>query len=173
MPLSDDQWARLAALAGLPAEARAYIEACIAWYQSARSPSPHTTKMRKMALALAGYIDQLGELEIVGLLEQFGSAEVDRTARDKIVGDLKNWAAKFEVLRPQGKWPGPKFVSAVALVVEHFTGRRTTRSYKDPLGEFLAELCAIVDSDIGQGTIDEALKARVTRDKRRRGEIDD
>jgi hypothetical protein len=68
---------------------------------------------------------------------------------------------------------GPKAGSAYWLVGnldgirEQFTGKRITRSYKDDLTKrYVTYVCRIADPDIGSGTIERAMKARI--EKRRR-----
>jgi hypothetical protein len=75
--------------------------------------------------------------------------------------------------------PGPKAGNVYWLVGnldgirEQFTGKKITRSYKDELSkEFITYVCRIADPGIGDGTIDKAMKARITRRDRIRRSVD-
>ena len=68
---------------------------------------------------------------------------------------------------------GPKAGSVYWLVGnldgirEQFTGKRITRSYKDDLTKrYVTYVCRIADPDIGSGTIERAMKARIERRRR-------
>jgi hypothetical protein len=47
---------------------------------------------------------------------------------------------------------------------KQFTGKKITRSYKDDLSKgYITYVCRIADPDIGDGTIDKAMRARIKR----------
>src|SRR5262249_5869520 len=47
---------------------------------------------------------------------------------------------------------------------EQFTGKKLTRSYKHPAArEYITYVCKIADPNIGKGTIDNAMEARIKR----------
>jgi hypothetical protein len=63
---------------------------------------------------------------------------------------------------------GPKAANAYWLVGnldgirEQFTGKKITRSYKDPSSsEYVNYLCKIADPSVGPGTIQQAMRARI------------
>jgi hypothetical protein len=65
---------------------------------------------------------------------------------------------------------GPKAGNVYSLVGnldgirEHFTGKKITRSYKDDVSKkYITYVCRIADPDIGDGTIEQAMKDRIKR----------
>jgi hypothetical protein len=56
---------------------------------------------------------------------------------------------------------------------EHFTGKKITRSYKDDASKkYITYVCRIADPDIGDGTIEKAMKDRIKRRDRVRRSVD-
>jgi hypothetical protein len=69
--------------------------------------------------------------------------------------------------------PGPKAGSVYWLVGnldgirEQFTGKKITRSYKDAASKkYITYVCRIADPDIGDGTVDMAMKDRIKKRER-------
>jgi hypothetical protein len=207
--ISDKQWAKLAELARFPAEvcvdARVDIEACVTWYQdlpaTAEAAEARKNKILRMsdgafalarasdkAFALARDIEELSGEEIVDLFAgELDIADVDRSARDKVVADLRaaailladqrHWGPMLENLpgsRP-GRKPGArKFLEMAARVRKRYTGKPTTDTKARTLDKrseraFLSKLCAIVKPKIADETIDGALRDKAENEEARRG----
>jgi hypothetical protein len=83
---------------------------------------------------------------------------------------LPKWLLVAKYRGVEAKRRGPKAQNVYWLVGnldgirEHFTGKKITRSYKDDASKkYITYVCRIADPDIGDGTIDKAMKARIKR----------
>ena len=81
-----------------------------------------------------------------------------------------DWLLSAALGRVEGGKRGPKAKNIYWLVGnldgirEQFTGKRITRSYKDDLTKrYVTYVCRIADRDIGDGTIEKAMKDRIKR----------
>jgi hypothetical protein len=188
--VSKTKWARFAAL-GLPAEARADIEDCIAWYRnemaSARPAGDDRQRkaidqMRKVTVDLTDRIRDIGVIDLSMILRLAELAAPDgyrpdagasRARVELMLADLRVLADSLVIARTHlvGK-RGPKtraqeFVRMVAAVIELHTEVWIKQSRKkDTLADMLREILAIADPKIGQGgrgTVDKALRMRARR----------
>jgi hypothetical protein len=81
-----------------------------------------------------------------------------------------DWLLSAALGRVEGGKRGPNAQNVYWLVGnldgirEHFTGKKITRSYKDDGSKnYITYVCRIADPDIGDGTIDKAMKARIKK----------
>jgi hypothetical protein len=167
--LTDEQWAQLVKLSGLPLppEARADFEGCVGFYCFARDRQPAyrraigTSDDRKRWRRKI--LDLLKDLEETALKHPH--------AKPYWIADLKDFAEELTPGRRELP-TGPQTQAAYKLVelagffYEKHTHEPVTRSYKKSrFGAFIKELCAIADPHITSGTIDEALK-KISRKRR-------
>jgi hypothetical protein len=191
-PLTDEQWRETAKLSGIPEgkdDARQEIETRIGMFRESQASdldrvTAATIREELEALAerardLSDRLERLVEVPnaYTALTMQLdGQRRRLSQALDTLLG-LPGWllAAKYAV---EADKPGPKAGSVYWLVGnldgirKQFTGKKITRSYKDLSKEFITYVCRIADPDIGDGTIDKAMKARIKRRDRIRRSVD-
>jgi len=86
-----------------------------------------------------------------------------------VVQRLPEWL-RVAARRVKADKRGPKTRNVYWLVGNldgirsHFTGKKITRSYKDDASkQYITYVCRIADPDIGDGTIEKAMKDRIKR----------
>jgi hypothetical protein len=171
---TDEQWTKLVKLSdALPHDARADFQDIARSYLFARARKllhevehrDARERLRKKILSVLE--DSEWPIATAWLVGGWGTS---LNARSIIEPWLKLLAKKLELqnsrVAPDASRPGPKssqvayqFVAGAATLFEKHTGKPVTRSRKrGRFADFITELSAIVDSNIGPGTIDEALK---------------
>jgi hypothetical protein len=92
---------------------------------------------------------------------------------------LPKWllVAKYRGVEAKRRGPQAKniywLVGNLDGIREHFTGKKITRSYKDDASKkYITYVCRIADPDIGDGTIEKAMKDRIKRRDRIRRSVD-
>jgi len=92
---------------------------------------------------------------------------------------LPKWLLVAKYRGVEAKKGGPQAGNVYWLVGnldgirEQFTGKKITRSYKDDLSKkYITYVCRIADPDIGDGTIDKAMRSRIKRRDRIRRSVD-
>jgi hypothetical protein len=95
-----------------------------------------------------------------------------------VVQRLPEWL-RVAARRVKADKRGPKTRNVYWLVGNldgirgHFTGKKITRSYKDDASkQYITYVCRIADPDIGDGTIEKAMKDRIKRRDRIRRSVD-
>jgi hypothetical protein len=187
--LTAEQWDEISKVSGIPNtidEARKSIEIAIGLFRQfqAKSQLP-AAKLRKEFRALAEMASNLDKrfsdlvdnnreayTALVGDL----SAEAQRPMQDKrrrlsqisnVLLGLPKWFS-IAASRVKGDKRGPKSENVYSLVGHldgiraQFTGKKITRSYKDPNSvKYIKCVCKIADPNIESGTIDQAMKYRI------------
>jgi hypothetical protein len=144
---------------------------------------PEIHQMQRAAAGLAELVNRIGVDRVVLMLfeaELIDAPDVlpdEQAIEDRlrsILAGLEDLATRLAVVVKHGKARGRKtdrprhLVGLVASVIERDKSKPITRSKnRDSLFELLMSIVAIVDPEIGRGTVEEVLKAR----SRRRGEI--
>jgi hypothetical protein len=191
-PLTDEQWKKVANLSGISEGAdyaRHHIETTIGMFrESQASDLDRVTpaEIRKQLEARAklahdlysGFSKLIDEPGAYTALtgkpdERRRSSEVLDAPRLRQVLDVLSyldWLLSAALGRVEGGKRGPKAQNIYWLVGnldgirEQFTRQKITRSYKDDLSKgYITYVCRIADPDIGDGTIDKAMKARIKR----------
>jgi hypothetical protein len=92
---------------------------------------------------------------------------------------LPKWLLVAKYRGVEAKRRGPRAQNVYWLVGnldgirERFTGKKITRSYKDGASKkYITYVCRIADPDIGDGTIEQAMKDRIKRRDRIRRSVD-
>jgi hypothetical protein len=90
-----------------------------------------------------------------------------------------DWLLSAALGRVEGGKRGPKakniysLVSGLDGIRECHTAKKITRSYKDNASKkYITYVCRITDPDIGDGTIEKAMKDRIKRRDRIRRSVD-
>jgi hypothetical protein len=189
-PLTDEQWKMTAKLSGIPEgadDARHDIETRIGiFHETQASDLDRVTPVenRKQLEGLAklahdlnsGFSKLLDEpnayTALTGNLdERRRSSDVARRLSEVLeVLSYLDWLLSDALRRVEGGKRGPKTKNIYWLVGnldgirEHFTGKKITRSYKDDASKkYITYVCRIADPDIGDGTIEKAMKDRIKR----------
>lgn len=183
--LTDKQWKMVVVHSGLPSEARPLVGRAIAMYHignhARRQGNPAKTRAELAALgkrtldlrkSLAKLLDNPRAHVALTLgnnsPQEFAGAMRDKLAHRRIenamteLDGLGRWLSVALNRVAKGK-PGAKekallvqlFVAALDYVLQRFTGRAISRSYKN---NFVQQVCRIADPEIGRGTIDDAIK---------------
>jgi hypothetical protein len=95
----------------------------------------------------------------------------DNSRRLSELLDALLWAPKWFLIaanRVKDLKRGPQTRNVYDLVAqldgirEHFTGKKISRSYKDPASlQYIKYVCKIADPSIGDGTMDQAMRKRI------------
>ena len=191
-PLTDEQWRKTAELSGIPEgadEARHHIETTIGMFrESQASDLDRVTpaEIRKQLEALAklahdlysGFTNLVDEPEaytaLTGKLdEDRRSSDILDARRQSEVLDVLwclDWLLSAALGRVEGRKRGPKakniywLVGGLDGIRERHTAKKITRSYKDDASKkYITYVCRIADPDIGDGTVEKAMKDRIKR----------
>ena len=189
-PLTDEQWRKTAELSGIPEgadEARRHIETTIGMFrESQASDLDRVTpaEIRKQLKAQANLAHDLysGFSKLVDEPDAYTAltGKLDERRRSSDILDARRLSEALDVLsyldwllsaaRVEGGKRGPKakdiywLVGNLDGIREHHTGKKITRSYKDDASKkYITYVCRIADPDIGDGTIEKAMKARIKR----------
>ena len=199
-PLTDEQWKMTAKLSGIAEgadDARHDIETTIGIFRAMQASDLDRVtpaEIRKQLEALAklahdlnsGFSKLLDEPDaytaLIDLDEHRRSSDVLDARRLSEVLDVLSyldWLLPDALRGVEGGKRGPKAKNIYWLVGnldgirEQFTGKKITRSYKDDLSkEYISYVCRIADPDIGDGTIEKAMKDRIKRRDRIRRSVD-
>jgi hypothetical protein len=199
-PLTDEQWEMSAKLSGIAegaVGARHDIETTIGIFRAMQASDLDRVtpaEIRKQLEALAklahdlnsGFSKLLDEPDaytaLIGNLEHRRSSDVLDARRLSEVLDVLSyldWLLPDALCRVESGKRGPKAKNIYWLVGnldgirEQFAGKKITRSYKDDLSkEYITHVCRIADPDIGDGTIEKAMKDRIKRRDRIRRSVD-
>lgn len=185
--LTNGQWSKIAKLSGIPEEsndARDYIETIIGIFRVSEASDfdqLESGKVRKELEALAECARDLHHrlIKVVKMggaytpLTMGGDGQQLSQVLDVLVGLPKLFlVAAYRVERSKR---GPKAGNAYKLVGnldgirEQYTRKEITRSYKDDASKkYITYVCRIADPDIGNGTIEKAMKDRIKRRGRRK-----
>ena len=190
--LTDEQWSEVAKLSEIPEgehDARHHIETTIGifrQFQASDLDRVTPPEIRKQVEALAKLAHDLysGFSKLVDEPDAYTAltGKPDERKRSSQVLDARRLRQVLDVLsyldwllsaasgRVEGSKRGPKAQNVYWLVGnldgirEQFTRQKITRSYKDDLSKgYITYVCRIADPDIGDGTIDKAMKARIKR----------
>jgi hypothetical protein len=88
---------------------------------------------------------------------------------EKMLNDLNDFASRISATLKHGRHRSRKtdrprhLVNMIAMVIERDKGKIKRSKNKGSLCELLTDIVALVDPEIGSGTIDEVLKARSVR----------
>jgi len=186
--LTEEQWKETAKLSGIPEgadDARHEIEIRIENFHETQASALDRMKPAKICEELGALAEQTSDINNrLSKLVDAGTALTSEgrqrllQALDALRGVPKQLlVARYREVAAAKR--GPKAGSVYGLVEnldgirEQFTGKKITRSYKDDLSkEFITYVCRIADPDIGDGTIDKAMKARIKRRDRIRRSVD-
>jgi hypothetical protein len=186
--LTEEQWKKTAKLSGIPEgadDARHEIEIRIESFHETQASALDRTKPAKICEGLEAVAERISDA--CSRLSKLVDANTALTsegrqqllqALDALRGVPKQLlVARYREVAAAKR--GPKAASVYWLVGnldgirEQFTGKKITRSYKDDLSkEYITYACRIADPDIGDGTIDKAMKARIKRRDRTRRSVD-
>jgi hypothetical protein len=198
-PLTDEQWSEVAKLSKIPEgehDARHHIETTIGifrQFQASDLDRVTPAELRKQLKAQAklahdlysGFSKLLDEpaayIALTGeLAERRRSSDVlDARRLSEVLDVLSYLDGLLSAARIEGSKRGPKAKNIYWLVGnldgirEHFTREKITRSYKnDASKKYITYVCRIADPDIGDGTIEQAMKDRIKRRDRMRRSVD-
>ena len=182
--LTDEQWSEVARLSGIPEgadDARHHIETTIGIFRESQATDlgqVTSAEIRKELEALAAraqdLYDRLSKLVEVQDAYTALTGGLDGQRRLSQVLDvlltLPKWLLVAKYRGVEAKKRGPKAQNVYWLVGnldgirEHFTEKKITRSYKDDASKkYITYVCRIADPDIGDGTIEKAMKDRIKR----------
>jgi hypothetical protein len=188
--LTDQQWSEVAKLSGIPEgadEARNHIETTIGMFRESQASDLDrvtSAEIRKQLEALAKLAHDLNSgfskfvdepdayTALTGkLYERRRSSQVLGARRLSEVLDVLSYLDSFlsdALGRVEDGKRGPKAKNIYWLVGnldgirEHFTEKKITRSYKDDASKkYITYVSRIADPDIGDGTIDKAMRDRI------------
>jgi hypothetical protein len=180
--LTDEQWRKIAELSGIPEaaeEARDYIETTIGIFRESEASELNLVtagEIRDLAERAQNLYDRLTKLIEVpsaytALISEFEGQRRLSQVLDVLVG-LPKWLLVAAERRVEADKPGPKAENVYWLVGnldgirEQFTGEKITRSGKyDSSRKYITYVCKIADPEIGNGTIDRAMKSRIKQSK--------
>jgi hypothetical protein len=190
--ITDEQWDQIVKVSGLPPEARAHIARAIALYRCMPDYQPSKIRatlkqLSKDTQALCQSLRQLDDnahAQVV-LTITLGSASPDeQLARQRSASIQRELQVLAEWLNAAGDRvvkgrPGARtramltalIVSELDRILEQFTGTNIARSDKAdrPGRQYVQAVCKIADPKIGAGSIDAAMKKRISsRGKLRR-----
>jgi hypothetical protein len=200
-PLTDEQWKMTAKLSGIAEgadDARHDVETRIGiFHEKQASDLDRVTpaEIRKQLEALAklahdlnsGFSKLLDEPDayttLIGNLDEHrrSSDVLDGRRLSEVLDVLSylDWLLSDALRRVEGGKRGPKakdiywLVGNLDGIREQFTGKKITRSYKDDASKkYITYVCRIADPDIGDGTIEKAMKDRIKRRDRIRRSVD-
>jgi hypothetical protein len=190
--LTDEQWAEIFRYSGLPSEARSEIERVIGEYRhfranNARRPTPHHMRtyfkgLRNDILALRNQLKMINifDATFIGFERPGGPTRrpgVRFEGRDlcenaiHALGSLARWCqgAGDEIfVPPRGSAREARsihwLISALDSTREEYTGNKISRSRKwpDTSREYITSACQIADPTISPGSIENAMKKRIT-----------
>jgi hypothetical protein len=178
--LKDEQWAKVAALSDIPADAddaRRDIEIALGMYREfqmtdqERIPAAVIRKrFRAIAESARNLYDDLDALvRDRQAYEAIAGIRVDPTFR-QILETLMRLPKRCTIAahRVEGGKRGPQadniywLIDNLDGIRKQWAGKRITRSYKDEDSrKYIKYLCSIADPAIGDGTIDNAMKKRI------------
>jgi hypothetical protein len=160
------------------------INARRATYHTRGKTSDQFKKVEKQALALKKSLHELmvnsrAVSELVVAMSNNRLATIipsyNADARRRLKGALAEvdalsaWCMNARVEFEKAKTKrGPHTIDAYSLVasldeiLEKFTGKRINRSYKSTFKDYVTMIVKIADPEIGRGTIDAAMKARIS-----------
>jgi hypothetical protein len=182
--LTDEQWRETAKLSGIPEgadDARHHIETTIGIFRESQAtdlgqvtPAEIRKELEALAARAQDLYDRLSKLVEVQDAYTALTGGLDGQRRLSQVLDvlltLPKWLLVAKYRGVEAKKRGPKAQNVYWLVGnldgirEHFTGKEITRSYKDDASKkYITYVCRIADPDIGDGTIEKAMKDRIKR----------
>jgi hypothetical protein len=199
--LSDQQWDRIKRASGLPADARSYVESHIRSYGAWEDrpsvlPAKIKEKLRNLrsqaGKLLKGFEEALGPDDVYFALvpirpnewhprnfeQRKELAEHHRT--EKVRADLKaliDWLDQSErALSHRKRGPSVEHAQSVFLFIDsidnalrYYTNKGLTRS--DHHRKMMEEIFAIVDREVGKGTIDTAMRQVIVYGRRTDGKL--
>jgi len=197
-PLTDEQWEIIVKLSGIPKkaeEARHHIETTIGifrQFQAGDLDQVSSAKIREelesLADAAQNLHDRLTDFAGPHQSEHLPSSVQSMMGLDgqrrlsqvlDVLLRLPKWLLVAKYRGVEAKKGGPQAGNVYWLVGnldgirEQFTGKKITRSYKDDLSKkYITYVCRIADPDIGDGTIDKAMRSRIKRRDRIRRSVD-
>jgi hypothetical protein len=183
-PLTDEQWREIAKLWGIPEgedDARQYIETTIGMFRESQASDLDRVTAATIREELEASAERAQDL--YGRLSKLVEAPNAYTALTGGLDGRRRLSQVLDVLLHLPKWllvaadrrveadkRGPKAANVYWLVGnldgirEQFTGEKITRSYKDHASKkYITYVCKIADPDIGDGTIERAMKDRIRR----------
>jgi hypothetical protein len=193
--LSDQQWDKIQVASGLPPKARDSIELDILSYitlQETRSAPPAKIRKKLRTLRnqarklLKGFEEALGHDDVYYALVSVGPREwhprnpeqrkrlAEHHRTEKVRTDLNaliDWLDLSERKLSRGK-PGSSpqnvwlFVEWIDNALDYYTNKRLTRSRRHR--RMMEQIFAIVDREVGKGTIDTAMRAAIGAGRSRR-----
>ena len=188
--LTEEQWKETAKLSGIPEgadDARHDIETRIGIFHETQASDLDRVKPAKICEELEALAEHASDIysRLSKLLEPDAYTSLTSEGRLQLLqalDQLRGLPKRLLVARYRevaAAKRGPKAENVYWLVGnldgirEQFTGKRITRSYKDDVSKkYITYVCRIADPDIGDGTIEKAMKDRIKRRDRARRSVD-
>jgi hypothetical protein len=189
--LTEEQWKKTAKLSGIPEgadDARHDIETRIGIFHETQASDLDRVKPAKICEELEALAEHASDIysRLSKLVEEPGAYTALTSeggqqllqALDVLRGLPKRLlVARYREVAAAKRGPKAEnvywLVSNLDGIREQFTRKKITRSYKDDLSKkYITYVCRIADPDIGYGTIDKAMRARIKRRDRIRPSVD-